>query len=67
MPRQRGDSGQWHALPTTASAWYAGPALYLLAEDGSWQPASDSPDQTLDEWLEVWDPGPAVPEAGLDE
>ena len=62
MPADRGDPGEWIIYADAdAPTWYVEPALYVLDENGTWQQDSFGEGQTLDEWLQLWDPAPAVP------
>ncbi len=60
MPTQRGDTGDWVSVPTTAvPAWYTGPALYELHDDLSWERLTTDAGLTLDEVLQTYDAAPA--------
>ena len=64
MPRVGGDPGESIIYEDTdPPLWYVEPALYVLDENGTWQQDSFGEGQTLDEWLQLWDPAPAIPDA----
>jgi len=59
MPAYRGDKGNWTFVETyRAPDWYEYPALYELNDGGTWELMSEGEGQTLNDWLQVWDPGP---------
>ncbi len=58
MPRSAADAGRWRTYPGPSPDWYDGPSLYQLTAAGIWERAADDNDQTLDDWLQVWDAAP---------
>ena len=63
LPEYRGDPGEWLTIKIEPPAEYTGPALYEIDTDGSWTRLTDGDDLTLDEVLQLWDPGPLPPSA----
>lgn len=61
LPATRGESGHWLTLETEVPAWYTGPALYEVADDGTWKRLTDDTALTLDDVLQTYDPRPSVP------
>ncbi len=58
LPAQRGQEGVWHRFEAAEPAWYTGPAVYEVSEDGGWVRLSTQADLTLDEVLQLHDPPP---------
>jgi hypothetical protein len=59
MPRFANDAGTAHDYAMAAPpAWYVEPALYVLDDAGNWTQDSFGADQTLDEWIQLWDAAP---------
>ncbi len=58
MPRSRADAGRWLTYTCSLPDWYDGPSLYELTAAGTWERAAAGDDQTLDDWLQVWDAAP---------
>jgi hypothetical protein len=58
LPTYRGESGVWYTLEIAEPAWYTGPALYEVREDGSWVPLTTGGAMTLDDVLQTYDPAP---------
>lgn len=51
----------WQPIGTPASGWFAGVGVYRVGKDGGWTPRALAPDVTLDDFLQTFDPAPAVP------
>ena len=60
LPEYRGDPGQWLVIETDPPEWYTGPAVYGLAEDGTWTRQTEDDDLTLDDVLQLYDFPPPV-------
>ena len=61
LPEVRGQDGSWVRL-TDDGAWYVGAGFYRLSEDYEWSWDQASEGLTLDDFLQLYDPLPAVPE-----
>jgi len=60
MPQFRGDDGAWYEFDSAPPSWYTRPALYEFTEAGQWVQYSSGLDESLDEWLVLWDVRPAT-------
>jgi len=56
----RGGENRWVAL-AGSGAWYDGPGVYRLSGGSAWSRDENAREVTLDDWLQVYDPPPAVP------
>lgn len=45
--------------------WFAGPGFYRLSKDYTWSRDENAADMTLDDIIQLHDPPPPAPEAGL--
>lgn len=62
LPEVRGQDGSWVRL-TDDGEWYVGAGFYRLSEDYEWSWDEASEGLTLDDFLQLYDPLPAVPAA----
>lgn len=62
LPPWRGDESGWVAL-NDDGPWYQGPGFYELSEDYGWSWDEARENLTLDEFLQLYDPPPPVPDA----
>ena len=60
LPQWRGDESGWVAL-NDESIWYQGPGFYKLSENYEWSWDETREGLTLDEFLQLYDPLPPVP------
>jgi hypothetical protein len=61
LPQTRDDDSGWVAL-NDDGPWYEGPGFYELSEDYEWSWDEDAEGLTLDEFIQLHDPLPAVPD-----
>jgi hypothetical protein len=59
---ERGVGGEWRPIIYASDAWYAEPGVHEYTLESGWQPVSGADFASLDEFLQTYDPAPAVPE-----
>lgn len=58
LPEYRGEDGRWITLETTEPVGFTGPGLYEVDADGNWTMLVSGENETLDDFLQTYDPQP---------
>ena len=59
LAQSRGESGDWIEL-SDAGDWFQGAGFYVLDDNMNWSLDTDSAGLTLDEFIQLHDPAPAL-------